>query len=46
VIGPHTSTLDDGELEAIPLVEELAAAFLLIDEVDGREEAPRHPRHG
>ena len=33
--------LDDGELEAIPLAEELHATFLLIDEVDGREEAMR-----
>jgi predicted nucleic acid-binding protein len=33
--------LDDGELEAIPLAEELHAAFLLMDEVDGREEALR-----
>src|SRR5262245_34485329 len=33
--------LDEGELEAIPLAEELHAAFLLIDEIDGRAEALR-----
>jgi len=33
--------LDDGELEAIPLAEELHAAFLLMDDSDGRREAMR-----
>jgi len=33
--------LDDGELEAIPLVQELNAAFLLMDDSEGREEAER-----
>lgn len=31
--------LDDGELEAIPLAQELHASFLLMDDSEGREEA-------
>jgi predicted nucleic acid-binding protein len=33
--------LDDGELEAIPLAQELGASFLLMDDFEGREEAER-----
>src|SRR5499426_462293 len=33
--------LDDGELEAIPLAQELGAAFLLMDDFEGRQEAER-----
>ena len=33
--------LDDGELEAIPLAQELHAAFLVMDDAEGREEAAR-----
>ena len=33
--------LDDGELEAIPLAQELHAALLLMDDAEGREEAER-----
>ena len=33
--------LDDGELEAIPLAQELNASFLLMDDAEGREEAER-----
>jgi predicted nucleic acid-binding protein len=33
--------LDDGELEAIPLAQELGASFLFMDDADGREEAER-----
>jgi len=33
--------LDDGELEAIPLAQELGASFLLMDDAEGREEAER-----
>jgi predicted nucleic acid-binding protein len=33
--------LDDGELEAISLAQELGASFLLMDNFEGREEAER-----
>jgi len=33
--------LDDGELEAIPLAQELGASFLVMDDFEGREEAER-----
>lgn len=33
--------LDDGELEAIPLAQELGASFLLMDDFEGRDEAER-----
>ena len=33
--------LEDGELEAIPLAQELGASFLLMDDFEGREEAER-----
>ena len=33
--------LDDRELEAIPLAQELGASFLLMDDFEGREEAER-----
>src|SRR5215510_7996343 len=33
--------LDDGELEAIPLAQELGVSLLLMDDFEGREEAER-----